>query len=123
MAKQFPHVSGKYGAPMGRSSSPLSDAPRTVRVFRVRLDSGGYDDGGAYWGHGQPIYCAEGIEGGRQFVRADSRLQAIAELSIPAQSLKTTKGWQWLIDCQSRGLVNARGLALRASLEQLGFGG
>jgi hypothetical protein len=26
----------------------------------VPIDSGGYDPGGAYWGHGAPLYCVEG---------------------------------------------------------------
>jgi len=50
-------VSSRLGAPHGRAEYPLSDAPRSVRLFRVPLDSGGYDQGGAYWGHGAPIYC------------------------------------------------------------------
>ena len=47
MAKQFAPVSCTYGAPMGRSTfgTPTDCAPRTVRVFKVRL-SDGYDDGG-----------------------------------------------------------------------------
>jgi hypothetical protein len=32
-------------------------APK-VRMQRVRLDSGGYDSGGAYWGRGAPLYWA-----------------------------------------------------------------
>lgn len=53
-------VNSQYGAPMGRRSFGLIQncEPRTVRLFRVNLDQGGYDDGGAYWGTGEPIYCA-----------------------------------------------------------------
>ena len=67
MTKQFADVSSRYGAPMGRSTTgTLSDEPRSVSLFRVKLDSGGYDDGGAYWGLGPPsLYCAVDDEGGR----------------------------------------------------------
>jgi hypothetical protein len=43
MGTQFRDVHSAYGAPMGRRH----DAPTEgkVRLFRVRLDSGGYDDG------------------------------------------------------------------------------
>ena len=50
MSKQFPEVSSKYGAPLGRLTSLLGATPKGIRLFKVRLDSGGYDDGGAYWG-------------------------------------------------------------------------
>lgn len=63
MAKQFPDVSWRYGAPMGRRDYRGDpDAPYRFRVFRVRLDAGGYDDGGAYWGTGQPLYCAVAVD-------------------------------------------------------------
>jgi hypothetical protein len=46
---------------MGRRSDVLSgliisetDSRFTLR--RIRLDNGGYDSGGAYWGHGQPLF-------------------------------------------------------------------
>jgi len=63
-------VNCKYGAPMGRNS--VGKYPTTItsgnncrivkknqtKVYRkrVRLDSGGYDSGGAYWGLGAPLY-------------------------------------------------------------------
>lgn len=79
-------VSCKYGAPMGRPGAHPGDDPRCIiRVRRVRLDSGGYDEGGAYWGHGQPLWYASGIdefEGARSaiedFTRAPSKTAAIA---------------------------------------------
>lgn len=49
------------GAGMGRSGDNLdaliieaTDAPFTLQ--QVRLDNGGYDQGGAYWGHHQRLY-------------------------------------------------------------------
>lgn len=62
MGKQFENVGSMYGAPMGRSEYIICNpVPSTLRfkLFRVRLDNGGYDDGGAYWGTGAPLYCAE----------------------------------------------------------------
>ena len=90
MSKQFNDVSCKYGAPMGRREDGYLETRvrRFVRLFRVRLDSGGYDDGGAYWGIGTPLFCAEDDDGNRQFVRAVSRRQACFLLDLCAQSLK-----------------------------------
>lgn len=34
------------------------DHPCKVSLSRVRLNGGGYDAGGAYWGIGQPLYWA-----------------------------------------------------------------
>ena len=89
MAKfQFSKVDCTRGAPMGRSSHGVvaESIPRTVRLFKVALDSQGYDNGGAYWGHGQQIWCAIGKhEAGvfhREFIRADSREAAIVGLKI-----------------------------------------
>lgn len=58
---QMQNVSSRYGALMGRSErhGPKGLAYKT-QLFRVRLDAGGYDDGGAYWGTGEPLYCAHG---------------------------------------------------------------
>lgn len=43
---------------MGRPSHHALDKnkPVALSVTRVRLDSGGYDKGGAYWGVGSPLY-------------------------------------------------------------------
>jgi len=61
MINPIPDVSCKYGAPMGRRSNNLSglivtetDSPFTLR--QIRLNSGGYDSGGAYWGRHQRLY-------------------------------------------------------------------
>ena len=32
--------------------------PVKVSLQRIRLNSGGYDSGGAYWGLGRPLYWA-----------------------------------------------------------------
>lgn len=95
MGRQFPDVSCIYGAPMGRHSDPsLADIPRSIRLFRVRLDSGGYDDGGAYWGIGEPLWCAIDCDGGMQFTRAISRRRAAFMLDISQTALKSPlSGW------------------------------
>ena len=91
MSKQFSTVSSRYGAPMGRATVPvLNTAPRSVRLFAVRLDGGGYDDGGAYWGlrfNGERLYCARDNEGDMQFTDATSREHAAFLLDIPAPAL------------------------------------
>lgn len=90
MGKQFSEVSSRYGAPMGRRADGFleTEVSRFVRLFRVRLDSGGYDDGGAYWGLGEPLWCAEDDDGNRQFIRASSRERAALLLDIPSRALK-----------------------------------
>lgn len=50
----------KRGASLGRPSRSYQGDNDTfaskIRLRRVRLDSGGYDQGGAYWGGGTPLY-------------------------------------------------------------------
>lgn len=92
MGRQFGYVGSKYGAPMGRSSwltmpddatkSSIPTEPRSVRLFKVNLDSGGYDDGGAYWGIGEPLWCATDDENYREFVRAPYRCIAQLKMGI-----------------------------------------
>lgn len=74
---------------MGRATSRPDMADSSVRLFKVNLDSGGYDDGGAYWGAslGDNLYCAVD-DAGRQFVRETSRVRAAIKLHIPNTALK-----------------------------------
>jgi hypothetical protein len=71
-------ASSKYGAPMGRSDTVHpgdADEAASIELQRVELDEGGYDDGGAYWGVGQPLYLALITVDGEQgslFFRANS---------------------------------------------------
>lgn len=63
---------------MGRAGYGVAPA-RKVRVFKVHLDSGGYDDGGAYWGinqRGESLYCILDRDFFRRFTRASSRADA-----------------------------------------------
>lgn len=46
------------------------------RLQRIRLDGGGYDRGGAYWGLGPPLWHAEAPDGNSQHLRARDRTAA-----------------------------------------------
>lgn len=88
------NVSCRYGAPMGRrdDASIETSVPRFVRLQRVRLDSQGYDSGGAYWGirrRGENLFVAEDGDGNRQFISAYGRPQAALQLGIGALALKS----------------------------------
>jgi hypothetical protein len=88
MSTKMEPVGNKYGAPMGRVSAPDLDlSPRSVRLFRVPLDSGGYDNGGAYWGFPDDLWCARDRDGSQQFVRSPARYSAAFALGIPATAL------------------------------------
>ena len=57
-----PPVNTKYGAPMGRCNVNKIKKEGTeyhikTSKRRIYLDSGGYDYGGAYWGHGKPLFA------------------------------------------------------------------
>lgn len=82
-------VSCTYGAPMGRADwLPCNAEPRTVRVFRVHISVQGYDQGGAYWGTGKPLFCATDSGNYREFARATNRAAAIAALNIDPTLLR-----------------------------------
>lgn len=67
-------VSSKYGAPMGRN---IRGAQLTGRVYLRRVPlNGDYDQGGAYWGMGRPLFCAWNDEGDALYLRADNRTGA-----------------------------------------------
>lgn len=76
-------VSSRYGAPMGRPTGPdyleVSAGPFYLR--RIRINGGGYDSGGAYWGLGPPLFYVEDQDGNSSFFRARSREDAKRILS------------------------------------------
>jgi len=112
-----PAAGGRYGAPMGRAMLPaalvenrgrypgepttgptretLATIPRRFYLRTLPLDSGGYDAGGAYWGHagdGTTLYAAYApadivehggetleLEAARVYVRARNRDHAKRE--------------------------------------------
>lgn len=75
-------VSSRYGAPMGRRTGPayLCSAAGRVHLRRVPLDAGGYDRGGAYWGAGQALWCAQDRHGNTVILRASTREACRAKL-------------------------------------------
>ena len=62
-----------YGAQIGRRDRDTLFPDDKVRLYKVSLDSGGYDKGGAYWGGGKPLYCAENEDGAIMYFRARDR--------------------------------------------------
>lgn len=53
----------RRGASMGRSQRTPETCASRFYLRRIPIDSGGYDQGGAYWGCGAPIYFAESEDG------------------------------------------------------------
>lgn len=81
-----PNVSNAYGAPMGRVSDNLQfDETTKPRARKVKLDSGGYDKGGAYWGlrfGKESLYCVEDGDGNLGFFDAINGKQAIEKAML-----------------------------------------
>lgn len=77
-----PDVNCQYGAPLGRHTGPdyLETCAGPLYLRLIRLDRGGYDAGGAYWGLGQPLFHVEDQDGNSQFLRAASREDAKARI-------------------------------------------
>jgi hypothetical protein len=80
------------GAGMGRDECDMTIAeiyPRSVYLSRVRIDSQGYDPGGAYWGIGTPVYCAYSDRCGYcRYTRARDRAEAAEKLGLTDRELK-----------------------------------
>lgn len=65
------------GAMLGRYGDLDRATAAKLRLQRVRIDSGGYDPGGAYWGIGAPLYWVSDDEcGSTAYVRAATRDKA-----------------------------------------------
>jgi hypothetical protein len=68
---------------MGRAENPRFAPSAKCYLRRVYLNAGGYDQGGAYWGHGEPLLLLQGAterEGfGEAYYRATSRQGAKAK--------------------------------------------
>jgi hypothetical protein len=111
-SQQFETVNCRYGAPLGRWTDHRAEPAGPIRLFKVRLDSGGYDDGGAYWGLGGPLYCLTDDQDFRIFVRASDRRSALAEAERIAG--RTGRGQALKL---RRGVDNLR--AVRRRLEEL----
>ena len=76
-------VDASRGAPFGRADTGAEQALwrcRPLYLRRVLLDRGGYDPGGAYWGLGDPIWCAFSFAHiNVAYIRAPSRNAAKAQ--------------------------------------------
>lgn len=62
-----------------------------LRLRRVPINAGGYDSGGAYWGNGQPLFCADGETATEWFdlyVRANNREHAKHKVRIQIPGAK-----------------------------------
>jgi len=82
MKPKLTNVSGKYGAPMGRSNR-LTKLPVKLYLERLVFQDCCYDKGGAYWGGPDTLYRACGEDDNEQvecFVRALSRKEAKVEV-------------------------------------------
>jgi hypothetical protein len=75
-------VDAKYGAPMGRRQDPVEEFVEPVCLQKVPMIDGDYDEGGAYWGGGTPLYCAWDDEGHAVYVRAKD--SSAAKKKLPA---------------------------------------
>lgn len=120
---KLPKVDTKYGAPLGRRDDTLDlELPRSIRLAQVKINRGGYDGFGAYWGFGLPLYVAE-QEGDMCFCRAYTRLQAVAALGIHYAALKAPpkKAWLRLASFADRGQLGPNGIQLVQRLKKLGF--
>lgn len=121
---QFSKVNCNFGAPMGRrNSGTMPTSSKSVNLFKVELDSGGYDDGGAYWGTGgNPLYCARSSECDYQeFARAETRLDAAIAMRLPNKVLTASPKMQ-AIRFLEKNVVTAAALTKRKSLIELGYG-
>lgn len=85
MTRQLPQDTGRMGdrtrgASMGRPNrGALAPEGQKWTLQRVRLDAGGYDSGGAYWGCGEALYWASCGDVER-FFRAPDRHSAKATI-------------------------------------------
>jgi hypothetical protein len=82
MQLQLEQVGSRYGAPMGRPDWQLGELETDQRLTlqRVRLNSGGYDAGGAYWGIGKPLFLVCDESGHSHYFRAADRAAARATI-------------------------------------------
>ena len=75
MAVTLSNVSSPRGAPMGRPHYGTPAEGELCGCHRIPLDSGGYDNGGAYWGAGRSLFRVTFAEG-EWFFRASDRFDA-----------------------------------------------
>jgi len=80
-AREAEHVAAQLAKIDAELGALNLAAPLKFTLQRVRLDSGGYDPQGAYWGAGQPLYWAADESGEIELTfRAEDRDDAKAYL-------------------------------------------
>lgn len=76
----------------GKEYGRAHEVEGRIYLRKVRLDRGGYDSHGSYWGGGAPLYEACDGEGEYQrYVRAASREAAADKLDIRPKQLKASR--------------------------------
>lgn len=85
--RQMPFVSQQ----IGRSSqdlASLSIKSKSLYFFRLKLDQGGFDNGGARWDPRKPLYCvSDGLQP-LAFTQAPSKYAAAVQLKVDPSWLK-----------------------------------
>jgi hypothetical protein len=77
----MPKGSMKRGAPMGRGARIDDESTEVTYVQRVRIDSGGYDPCGIYWGISNPLYCGYNPNTSTEvYARGRTRIEAIEQM-------------------------------------------
>lgn len=72
----------RRGAAMGRDTLTGAHDGSRLTLRRIRLDAGGYDPLGAYFGIGRPLYWCASKDGQIDFMlRAESRRSAKRQVS------------------------------------------
>lgn len=81
---KFTNGTSTWGAQMGRRPQLPSDAtqPRKLKLEQMRLVDGAYDNGGAYWGMGTPLWVAHDEETEIVVRGADRAAAKVAVLAI-----------------------------------------
>ena len=77
-------VDASRGCPMGRTAIGNPPAGQ-VRLFKMRINKDGADQGGAYWGinlGAGDMYCATDYTTYQAYTRAHSRVEAAANLGL-----------------------------------------
>ena len=93
---KLPDASSKYGAPMGRvGKHGAPDFNSKLTLAEVVIDSGGYDNGGAYWGKSEPLWQAVDDDGEiEMYLRAktwDAAKPQVLETYPEAQVVRSTE--------------------------------
>lgn len=72
------------GAPLGRVNYADSRVFGCIWIERVPLNASGYDEGGAYWGQGAPLWWIASLDRNATldyYTRAQTRDEALANLA------------------------------------------